>query len=88
MSNISPLATSAAGQQKNMPLIPAISFVSICGYIGLLIGPACLGFIASTFSLKGVFLFLAALTMCSAFLLYTTRRDMEAIGPQKALPQS
>ena len=88
MSNISPLATSAAGQQKNMPLIPAISFVSICGYIGLLIGPACLGFIASTFSLKGVFLFLAALTMCSAFLLYSTRRDMEAIGPQKTLPQS
>lgn len=81
MSNISPLATSAAGAQNKMPLIPAISFVSICGYIGLLLGPACLGFIASTFSLKGVFIFLAVLTTVSALLLFTTRRDLMAIGP-------
>ncbi len=43
MSNISPLTTSATGAQKNMPLVPAISFLSICGYTGLLLGPALLG---------------------------------------------
>lgn len=80
MSNISPLSTSAAGQQKNMPLIPAISFVSICSYTGLMLGPACLGLIASTVGLKGIFVFLACLTLASSGLIYLTRRDFAVIS--------
>ena len=83
MSNISPLATSAAGKQKKMPLVPAIAFISICGYTGLLLGPAVLGFIASTWSLAGIFVFLSLLTAVSASLIYRRRPEFGAIDPRK-----
>lgn len=83
MSNISPLVTSAAGQQQKMPLVPAISFLSICGYTGLLLGPALLGLIASNISLKGVFIFLAIITTISAGLIYSTKHDINAIAPHR-----
>lgn len=82
MSNISPLVTSAAGKQKKMPLVPAVSFLSICGYTGLMFGPACLGFIASTFSLSGIFLFLGGLTALSAAMIYSCRHELMAIDPR------
>ena len=82
MSNISPLVTSATGKQDKMPLVPAISFLSVCGYTGLLLGPAALGGIASFISLGGIFLFLAALTAVSAVLIYTVRRELNAIDPR------
>lgn len=76
MANISPLATSAAGMQKKMPLISAISFVSICGYTGLLLGPAVLGLIATFLSLSGVFIFLGVLTLISATLVLLCKKDI------------
>lgn len=82
MSNISPLVTSATGKQDKMPLVPAISFLSVCGYTGLLLGPAALGGIASYISLSGIFLFLAALTAISALLIYTRRHELNAIDPR------
>ena len=82
MSNISPLATSATGKQTKMPLVPAIAFLSICGYTGLLLGPACLGFIASTWSLGAIFVFLSAMTAGSACLLWTRRQEFYAIDPR------
>ena len=83
MSNISPLATSAVGKQDKMPLVPAIAFISICGYTGLLLGPACLGFIASTWSLGAIFVFLSLLTAVSATLLWRRRAELNAIDPRK-----
>ena len=82
MSNISPLVTSATGAQTAMPLVPAISFLSICGYTGLLLGPAILGSIASYISLSGIFYFLSGLTALSALLIYTRKRELEAIDPR------
>lgn len=82
MSNISPLVTSATGAQTAMPLVPAISFLSVCGYSGLLLGPALLGFIASSFSLGGIFLFLACLTALSAAFIYSCRAQFNAIDPR------
>lgn len=73
MSNISPLATSAAGQQKVMPLVSAISLVSICGYTGLLLGPACLGMLYTLFDIKTIFLCLGGLTLCSLILMSLNR---------------
>lgn len=76
MSNISPLATSAAGQQKAMPLVSAISFISICGYTGLLLGPALLGVFFTFISIKAVFLFLGILTVCSLLLMLLNREAL------------
>lgn len=83
MSNISPLATSAAGKQDKMPLVPAIAFISICGYTGLLLGPAVLGLIASTWSLAAIFVFLSLLTAVSSGLIYTRRSEFAAIDPRQ-----
>lgn len=83
MSNISPLATSAAGQQKVMPLVSAISLLSICGYAGLLLGPALLGMLFTIFSLKTIFLFLGGLTTLSLILIVLNRETFSSIKPKK-----
>ena len=74
MSNITPLAYSAAGRQREMPLLPAVSIMSTAGYGGLLTGPALLGFIAYGLSLEAVFGFLAVLTVMSFTLIVLLRR--------------
>lgn len=84
MSNISPLATSAAGQQKVMPLVSAISLVSICGYTGLLLGPAFLGLLFTMFSINAIFLFLGGLTFVSFLLMLTTRQALQVVSPRQA----
>lgn len=84
MSNISPLTTSATGAQKNMPLVPAISFLSICGYTGLLLGPALLGFIATHINLSGIFYFLSGLTAISALLIYSCKPQFKGIDPRSS----
>lgn len=54
-----PLVFSAAGKSKKMPPPVAIAAVSSTGFIGLLIGPPAIGFIAGLSSLKTSFLILA-----------------------------
>lgn len=83
MSNISPLATSAAGQQKAMPLVSAISFVSICGYTGLLLGPALLGIFFTFIGIKAVFLFLGVLTICSLLLMLLNRQSLNITAAKR-----
>lgn len=51
-SNIVPVLFTAAGNQKSMPMGPAISAVVSLGYAGLLAGPALIGFIAELSSLS------------------------------------
>lgn len=74
MSNITPLAYSAAGRQREMLLLPAVSIMSTAGYGGLLTGPALLGFIAYGISLEAVFGFLALMTLVSFSLILLLRR--------------
>lgn len=76
MANISPLCLSALSKQDKMPLMQAVSFVSIMGYFGLLCGPALLGFISYIASLKGIFIIMALLSAISSFLIYLQRRLM------------
>lgn len=83
MSNISPLATSAAGQQKVMPLVSAISLVSIFGYTGLLLGPACLGGLYTLFNLKAIFIALGGLTTLSLILMLLNRNALKLAAIRK-----
>ncbi len=60
-SNLIPLLFTIASRQKKMPVNLAISSVTTLGYLGLLIGPAMMGFIAHATSLYVVFGIVAAL---------------------------
>jgi MFS family permease len=54
-----PLVFSAAGNSKKLPAPVAIAAVSSIGFIGLLIGPPIIGFVAGLTSLKISFLILS-----------------------------
>lgn len=63
IANMVPVMFTAASRQKAMPPALGIAAVSALGYLGVLAGPASLGFIAKSISLPGVFLFLALLVL-------------------------
>ena len=60
-SNIVPIFFSLMGKQKDMPINAAVAAVSTCGYLGVLMGPAAIGFIAHGTSLLASFALLASL---------------------------
>ena len=60
-ANIVPIFFSLMGRQKDMPLNTAVAAVSTCGYLGILMGPAAIGFIAHSTSLLASFALLAVL---------------------------
>lgn len=62
-ANIVPVFFSLLGKQKIMPLNMAVSAVSTMGYMGILMGPAIIGFIASRTSLYISFGLLAGLVV-------------------------
>jgi MFS family permease len=62
-ANIVPVFFSLLGKQKIMPLNMAVSAVSTLGYMGILMGPAIIGFIASQTSLYISFGILAGLVL-------------------------
>ncbi len=61
VSPVVPLVFSAAGKSKTLPPAIAIAAVSTIGFIGLLIGPPMIGFIAGITSLKISFIILSFL---------------------------
>lgn len=66
-------AFSLLGKQNVMPLNMAVSAVSTLGYLGILMGPAIIGFIAHKTSLYTSFGLLAGLVvlqMCVATYIY------------------
>lgn len=69
-ANLIPLLFTIASRQKKMPVPLAISSVTTLGYLGLLIGPAMMGFIAHATSLYVVFGIVAALMV---FVSITSR---------------
>jgi predicted MFS family arabinose efflux permease len=62
VSNIAPVYLSLAGTQRSMPGELAISIATSIGYLGILLGPALIGFVAKATSL-GWALFMTALSM-------------------------
>ncbi len=69
-ANLIPLLFTIASRQKKMPVPQAISSVTTLGYLGLLIGPAMMGFIAHASSLYVVFGIVAGLMI---FVSVTSR---------------
>lgn len=60
-SNIVPVMFSAVGRQNVMPQNVAIPAVTTLGYVGILAGPAAIGFVANHASLAAAFVILAVL---------------------------
>ncbi len=67
-ANIVPVFFSMMGKQKEMPVAQAVSSVSTMGYMGILAGPAAIGFVANATSLYVSFLMLAGLVFIQAML--------------------
>ena len=65
-ANIAPIMFSAVGRQDSMPQAIAVPAVTTLGYVGILAGPATIGFIANASSLPIAFLFVAALLLAVA----------------------
>ena len=65
-ANIVPIFFSLMGRQNVMPIGTAVSAVSTMGYLGILAGPAAIGFISSATNLQTAFGMLAALSIAQA----------------------
>jgi uncharacterized MFS-type transporter YPO1221/y2967/YP_0917 len=74
-ANIVPVFFSLMGRQTVMPIGTAVSAVSTMGYLGILAGPAAIGFVSSATNLMTAFGMLAALSLVQAFVgFYVFRR--------------
>lgn len=62
-SNIVPVFYSAVGRQKSMPENVAVPAITTLGYMGILIGPAGIGFVAHLSSLNVAFVILAIMLL-------------------------
>ena len=79
-ANIVPIFYSVLGRQQVMPLNMAVSAVSTLGYLGILMGPALIGFVAHHTSLYVSFGFLAALVVLQILIagyVYSRREKGE-----------
>lgn len=65
-ANIVPVMFSAAGRQHNMPAEVAVPAVTTIGYLGILAGPAAIGFLAHHVSLDSAFLVVVLLLLVAA----------------------
>ena len=63
LSNIVPVFYSAVGRQKTMPENVAVPAITTLGYIGILMGPAGIGFVAHLSSLGAAFLIIAVMLL-------------------------
>lgn len=68
VSSVVPLVYSAAGKSKAMSPGVALTAVSTIGFLGFLLGPPVVGFMAQAFSLRWSFTLIAALGFCTTIL--------------------
>ncbi len=67
-ANIVPVVYTLLGRQKVMPINAGVTAVTSMGYMGVMFGPAILGFIAHGISITAVFCILAALFFIQAMI--------------------
>jgi len=58
-ANVAPIVTTLAGVEKIMPSNMSVALVSTVGYLGILMGPALIGFVAHTTNLSVAFISIA-----------------------------
>jgi MFS family permease len=68
VSSVVPLVYGAAGRSKTIPAGVALAAVSTIGFLGFLMGPPLIGFIAEAVSLRGSFTLIACLGLGVALL--------------------
>jgi MFS family permease len=68
ISTIVPLIYSQAGNQKNIEPAIAIAGVSTIAYIGFLIGPVLIGYLADFFNLQSALMLLILLGLIASFV--------------------
>lgn len=71
ISSVVPLVYSAAGKSTTMAPGPAIAAVSTISFLGFLVGPPIIGFLADAFNLRLAFIFVAVMALC--VIVFTTR---------------
>ncbi|MQB42389.1 MFS transporter [Rhizobium sp. ICMP 5592] len=78
-SNIVPVLFRKGGTQTVMPAGLAVAAITMCGYAGVLIGPASVGFMANHIGLPGSFWILAILLcaapLCAGIVTRTQSRE-------------
>lgn len=78
-SNIVPVLFRKGGTQTVMPAGLAVAAITMCGYAGVLIGPASVGFVANHVGLPGSFWMLAILLcaapLCAGIVTRTQRQE-------------
>jgi len=85
-SNIVPVLFRKGGTQTVMPAGLAVAAITMCGYAGVLIGPASVGFVANHIGLSNSFWMLAIL-LCAAPLcagIVTRTRDKEETNAHRS----
>jgi predicted MFS family arabinose efflux permease len=75
-SNVVPVLIRGAGTQRAMPAGLAVAAITTIGYLGILAGPAAIGFLASMVGLSGAFWLLA-------LLLSTVILSARAVTPEQ-----
>lgn len=73
-ANIVPVMFSQIGKQNSMPQMVAVPAVTTLGYIGVLAGPALIGYIAHHSSLSHAFIFVTGLMLLVVLLSLSLRR--------------
>ena len=75
VSSVVPMVYSAAGKSKTMSAGVALAAVSTIGFIGFLIGPPVIGFIAGLATLRASFIFIACMGTCVVVLSTRAKLD-------------
>jgi MFS family permease len=73
VSSVVPMVYSAAGRSKTMSPGAAIASVSTISFVGFLVGPPVIGFLAGAFTLRVSFTFIALMGTCVAILATKAR---------------
>jgi predicted MFS family arabinose efflux permease len=80
LANIAPVYLSLAGAQKTMPGELAIAAATSLGYLGILMGPAAIGFVAQATNLSSALLAVAGLMIA---IIFSAARLVPKVSPQR-----
>ena len=75
VSSVVPMVYSAAGKSKTMSAGVALAAVSTIGFVGFLVGPPVIGFIAGLATLRASFVFIAVMGI--SVVVLSTRAKLE-----------